>query len=336
MPFPQQRQYRRQNPRTFASGESAMRLTLTLLFGTVAAVLTQAPARADQRTRAAVVRIVARAGREIGTGTGFAVTPREIVTNAHVVETERGKRILEVSIVPTDGTKPLLGKVRAVDDNRDLAVIHVEGRRFETLPLYAGQASPGATATALGYPYNVDDVTMNSLRDLTKPTPPVQSQGTISAERDLDGVSAWLHTAAIAQGNSGGPLLDECGRVIGVNAYVTDSGGGNSPFAFAIASSELVSFLHKRGQSFQQIGNPCLTSAEQFEREQRARLARAQLDSAAERATARLQATHENHLTIAAFLILLAANSGVFGAALLVKKRGNSEPFFRRGYKTNI
>src|SRR3982751_467692 len=158
MPSHWERRYRRQYARNLRQRESAMRLTVTLLLGAVAGVLAQAPARADQRTRAAVVRIVARDGREIGTGTGFAVTPREIVTNAHVVETERGKRILEVSIVPTDGTKPLLGQVRAADDNRGLAGSHVEGRRFETLPLYAGQASPGATATALGYPYNVDDV----------------------------------------------------------------------------------------------------------------------------------------------------------------------------------
>src|SRR3546814_15314975 len=94
--------------------------------------------------------------------------------------------------------------------------------------------SDGAQVVALGYPGNVDLATAQSALDYITPLSPVRSQGVFSGARSLAGVRVLLHTAGIARGNSGGPLLDPCGRVIGVNSAITRGQDGDSSFAFEI------------------------------------------------------------------------------------------------------
>src|SRR5690606_29926332 len=117
-------------------------------------------------------------------------------------------------VVPSEGDKSFQGRLIAIDPDRDLALIEFSGVRLPPLTLYGGAVNEGDSLIALGYPGNVDLATARSAADFIKPQSPVRSQGNFSGLRRLQGTSVLLHTAAIARGNSGGPLMDRCGRVL--------------------------------------------------------------------------------------------------------------------------
>ena len=112
------------------------------------------------------------------------------------------------------------------------------------------------TATAIG---NVDIASAQSAADYIKPLAPVRSEGSLSATRSVNGVNVLLHTASISRGNSGGPVLDRCGRVLGVNSAITKGQDGDANFAFAISESELAAFLSQAKQPVGVVTNPCMS-----------------------------------------------------------------------------
>ncbi|UZK64711.1 S1C family serine protease [Sphingomonas sp. M1-B02] len=302
-----------------------------------------APARADDISAAGrgVVRIVTIAVVDdevvgFGHGSGFAVAPNRIVTNAHVVElADRYPDNVVIGVVPSEGDKSFRGRLVAIDKDRDLALIEFPGARLAPLTLFTGAPAEGETLIALGYPGNVDLATARSAADFITPQSPVRSQGGFAGGRLLQGTSVLLHTASIARGNSGGPLLDRCGRVLGVNSAITRGDEGDASFAFAIAGKEVADFLREAKQPIASVAVPC-TSVEEamaaernadekarLEAEQTARAAAAQ--SASEReealalARARNSATRENFMAGAAVMLVLGALA-LGGAGLLLSR----------------
>ncbi|MGK6354865.1 S1C family serine protease [Sphingomonas sp. DT-207] len=312
----------------------------------VALVLAWAgPARADDISAAGrgVVRIVTIAVVDddvvgFGHGSGFAVAPNRIVTNAHVVElADRYPDNVVIGIVPSEGDKSYQGRLIAIDQQRDLALIEFSGVRLPPLTLFSGAPSDGDALIALGYPGNVDLATARSAADFITPQSPVRSQGGFAGPRTLEGTNVLLHTASIARGNSGGPLLDRCGRVLGVNSAITRADEGDSTFAFAIAGAELAAFLTEARQPIATVGVPCMSVEEQLaaersaeekariEAEQRSRTAAAQADAqrrdAIAQARARNEAARENHMAIAALMLVLGGVALAGGGLLLSRNR---------------
>ncbi len=306
------------------------------------------PAHADDISASArgVVRIVTIAVVDdevvgFGHGSGFAVAPNRVVTNAHVVElASRYPDNVVIGVVPSEGDKSYQGKVIKIDQARDLALIEFTGVRLPPLTLFTGKISDGDALVALGYPGNVDVATARSAADFIKPQSPVRSQGGFAGLRQLSGVSVLLHTASIARGNSGGPLLDRCGRVLGVNSAITHNDEGDSTFAFAIADSELTAFLAEAKQPVSTIDIPCTSVEEQMAQErnadEKARLAadetsranaaraEAERDDAIAQARNRAETTRENYMAGAAVLLVLGALA-VGGAGLLLSRERKRE-----------
>lgn len=321
-----------------------VRLLTRWLTVLAAMLVLAAPARADDVSAAArgVVRVVVIATVDgemvdVEHGTGFAVAPGRIVTNAHVVELlERYPGEAVVGVVPSEGDKSFEGRVLRLDKSRDLALIEVSGVRLPPLTLYTGQLGESDPLIALGYPGNVDLATARSADDFVTPTAPVRSQGVMSGNRTLEGTAVLVHTASIARGNSGGPLLDRCGRVLGVNSALTRGEEGDASFAFAIADSELIAFLREASQPVSTIATPCLTLADadardraeaerqSVEERERARAAaeraRDDHEAALEKARADNAETRENMIAGAALLLALAVLA-IGGAGLLAGKR---------------
>lgn len=332
---------RRANDRVMMSRYIRLIAMLLLLLGL------SAPARADDIAVAGrgVVRVVtiASADGEIvgfGHGSGFAISANRIVTNAHVVElAARYPDNVVVGVVPSEGSKSYRGRLVAYDPRRDLALIEISGTRLAPLSLYQGPVNGGESVIALGYPGNVDLATAQSAADYIRPSSPVRTQGGFASRRPVGGVDMIQHTAAIARGNSGGPLLDQCGRVIAVNSAITRTDNGDSSFGFAIADTELAAFLRDAKQDFATAGSECTTIAEGLQRareealtrsneaSERARQAEAQAAEA--RAAAIDQArvdqarTREDMIGIAGVLLILGGVA--FGRAGLLhgqKRRG--------------
>lgn len=260
-------------------------------------------------------------------GTGFAVTPNRIVTNAHVVREALQDDTLRIAVVPPDGDSADYGRITAVSAAKDLALIEIVGDlRLPPLTVSGTAAGDGEEVSAVGYPMNVDRAQGLDLADLFRPQPAVKSRGFISGSRPSRDLDTILHTAPIARGNSGGPLLDGCGRVLGVNSFGTTSDdASDAEFSFAVSDRELMTFLKAAGVQPAVNAMPCRSMAqldaaerERLEAEQdaaRARLAdRAEADRAlrerAERqAELSVMADRENAMAIAALLLLAAAGS---------------------------
>lgn len=305
----------------------------------VLALLLSGPAQADPSDIDAAARGVVRvviAGRDDGAlvpishGSGFAVSANVIVTNAHVVGDVLDDPRLVIGIVPSDGGEVVYGRVISVSPRNDLALIRTTGpARLSPLTL-AGIAPAGAgSVTAIGYPMNVDQAQGLGAADVFRTQPPVTSQGFLSGRRPSREFDTLLHTAPIARGNSGGPLVDDCGRVIGVNSFGTDSAGAEAEFFFAVTMRELLPFL--RANSVTPLVNslPCRSLAE-LEDEELARAEQTQASAAQQAQAAEAAAAEQRNqlrreiefavidaritgMGVALLLLLIAAGGGAYG-----------------------
>ena len=292
-------------------------------------------------TSRSVVRVVTIAivDQEVvgfGHGSGFAVGPNRIVTNAHVVELARQyPDNVVIGVVPSEGSKSYQGRVIAIDSKRDLALIEIVGAKIPPATVYAGPLDDSVGLVSLGYPGNVDLASAQSAADYIKPLAPVRSEGSLSATRSVNGVNVLLHTASISRGNSGGPVLDRCGRILGVNSAITKGQEGDANFAFAISEAELGAFLNQAKQPFAAVTNPCMSlearlsadqaadraAAEAADSTRRDAAAKVQLarEQAAEQARIDAQRSTENIIAIAALLLVLGALA-VGGGGLLYQR----------------
>jgi S1-C subfamily serine protease len=310
-----------------------------LLF--ISLALHSAPAWAGDDISAAsrsVVRVVVVAvvdGRVVGFGhgSGFAISDTKIVTNAHVVElAAKYPDNVAIGAVPSEGKGAVPARILAVDEARDLALIEITKGGIPPTAIYSGAVESGTKVTALGYPGNVDAAAARGLLDKIEPRAPVRSDGNVSNPEEVNGTPVLTHTAAIARGNSGGPLVDECGRVVGVNTFITRADDGDAPFGFAVMASELIKFLGEHGVKPPSVGVACepLDEAAAREREEQAKAeeeARKKQDAEDKAAQIEreermfaIQAERENRMALAAVLLVLGALSAGASLVFLIQK----------------
>ncbi|MXP09057.1 S1 family peptidase [Pseudoblastomonas halimionae] len=288
------------------------------------------PARADTGDIDAAARGVVRIAliaetpqgelRFVGHGTGFAVTPTMIVTNAHVVRDAIRYSDVSVLVIPSEGDERLGARLIDIDPGNDLALIELTGgTRLPALTLFSDFDIDGEDVFAVGYPGVVDRVLSANAREVIRSQPPIRSRGSISGLRNVRGTDMILHSADIAGGNSGGPLLDDCGRVVGVNSASTLSDTGEGEFYFAISNRVLLPFLRKNDVALASTAGACRSLAdldreeaereqaerEEAEREQATRQAEAEQER--DRIEADVAEERENAMAFAAVLLLLAA-----------------------------
>ncbi|MFM7350498.1 MAG: serine protease [Erythrobacter sp.] len=301
---------------------------LALLFALLALPASADPGDVDAAARGVVRVVIIGSGNgqpsPVSHGTGFAISPTRIVTNAHVVAEAAQDDTLRIGIVPAEGEGGAFARVLAVSPRNDLALLEIAkgSLRLPPLALAGGSIANLGEVAAVGYPMNVDLAQGLEMNDIFRAQPPVKSRGFISGVRPSRQFDTILHTAPIARGNSGGPLLDACGRVIGVNSFSTDGASGDAEFYFAVSLRELVPFL--RGNGVEPVVNtlPCrsideLNAAERQRLEAEQGQARAKLAERTEslrevrekaRLTAQMEviAARENRMALA-FVALLAA-----------------------------
>lgn len=161
-----------------------------------------------------------------GEGSGFIYRPDGyIVTNDHVVGNSD-----TVTVTLKDG-RQFEGKVtKANDANSDIAIIKVNASDLPTLAFAnSAQAEPGQQVMAVGAPFGLENtVTVGHLSALGR-----SNQIGNRVYTDL------LQTdAAINMGNSGGPLVNIEGQVIGINTAIYSPTGGSNGIGFAIPSNQ--------------------------------------------------------------------------------------------------
>lgn len=152
-------------------------------------------------------------------GSGFLVSPDGIVlTNAHVVD---GAKVVTVKL---SNHREYKAKVLGADASSDIAVLKIDARDLPAVQLGdSNQLNVGDYVLAIGEPFGLEETA---------------TAGIVSAKgRTLpgDGYVPFIQTdAAVNPGNSGGPLFDANGNVVGINAQIYSNSGGFQGVSFAI------------------------------------------------------------------------------------------------------
>jgi serine protease Do len=176
--------------------------------------------------------------RTLSSGTGFVVAPGRVLTNAHVVESCGGVRVR-----PRAG-QDLPVNVLARDADADLALLAVEGDPGPPLAFRGAELRRGEGVVTYGFP----------LAGLlgSGPTLTTGEVSALSGLRDIQ--SQYQISAPVQAGNSGGPLFDLSGLVVGVvtsklNAQRIAQTTGDIPqnVNFAVKSNAAVEFLRRNG-----------------------------------------------------------------------------------------
>ena len=172
-----------------------------------------------------LARVVVKQGGDLGTGSGFVLNADgQIATNHHVVEGHDG---LAVHFSGSENLYP--ARILWSSAQLDLAVLEIEGSHWIPMPLARGTPKKGAPVYSLGFPGGADVLTEQGIALDATVTDGILSRTFTGAWHHRE-LTILQHSADINPGNSGGPLLDECGRVIGVNtlgsaAVVADADG---------------------------------------------------------------------------------------------------------------
>ena len=179
-----------------------------------------------RRSYQGVVEITSKQTNDEVQGSGFVYdTDGHIVTNYHVVEgtTDTKVAFADASTYPAT--------VVAHDTSTDLAVLKVDAPASKLNPLTIGDSAQlqiGDGVVAIGSPFSLPETVTNGIVSAL--------DRTISSDNAYAISGAIQTDAAINHGNSGGPLLNMRGQVIGVNSQIESEGGGSDGVGFAISS----------------------------------------------------------------------------------------------------
>lgn len=197
---------------------------LALLWA-VGMLLVALPLRAQQDLSAAIARVndsvfTIKAGESLGTG--FVVTPQgDALTCKHVLG---GVQEVEVELANGDKGK---AQVVAKDESRDLALLRLDRSGLPAVVFASAEdLKPGARVAAVGAPLGLG----NSV-----------TEGVVSAVgREIEGQKYLQISAALNKGNSGGPVVNADGKVVGVATAVVQEA---SNVGFALPSGAALDFL---------------------------------------------------------------------------------------------
>ncbi len=217
--------------------------------------------------------LVDRGGGRGGTGSGFVLSELPegngyyYITNHHVID---GGQYIQVGFKQGDRVFFYDAQVLHASRELDLAVLRIVpqengGHRPGILSLREGKALKGEQVAAIGYPGSSDQI--NAGGDMLPFLEPTLTQGAISkvAPGSFNETGRTLeivqHTASVNPGNSGGPLIDYCGSVLGINTVISVwSSDGVTPTNntfWASSANPIAGFLRDTGIPFTSHQQEC-------------------------------------------------------------------------------
>lgn len=165
---------------------------------------------------------------QMASGSGVLISPDGyIVTNNHVVQ---GADKVQVTF---DNRDRQIAKVIGTDPSTDLAVLKIEGSNFPYMTLgNSDSVQIGQWVLAVGYPLNLDctvtaGIVSGKSRSIDLPQ-----------QNRQQAIQAYIQTdAAVNPGNSGGPLVNTSGQLIGINSAIASPTGSYAGYSYAIPSN---------------------------------------------------------------------------------------------------
>lgn len=186
-----------------------------------------------------MVRINVTGRRGSCSGSGFVVDKRgTVVTNFHVIESAD-----QAEVVFQDGTTADVRGYLCVAPKKDLAILRVEcpADKLHPLPVASSLPRKGNQVLAFGSPLGVSRSVSDGIISAIRHGTEIKALG-----MDLDG--KWIQTTApISRGNSGGPLVNMAGEVVGVNTRTLAPAGGQN-ITFAVSAVDTKEVLDASGE----------------------------------------------------------------------------------------
>jgi serine protease Do len=190
----------------------------------------------------------ARITRQHAIGAGIIVdADGYILTNAHVVEGAQRIRVIlpssptdsPLELQPNHAGQILEATVLGIHKQSDLALLKIQATHLPTVPLRTGlRVRQGELVFAIGSPEGLQDsVTMGVV-------------SSVARQPDPENPMVYIQTdAPLNPGNSGGPLVDIDGNLVGINTLILSKGGGSEGLGFAIPAA-IVNFDYQNLRKF--------------------------------------------------------------------------------------
>ena len=194
-------------------------------------------------------------------GSGFFIGPDLVITNHHVIDGMTQIFVTGVSLGEVAQAEVLASKGPFETTGGDFALLRVAGVQNQAftvrLPVLSLRLN---NVYAAGFPGDVMDSDAQ-FQDLVSgdgtavPTVFITT-GIVNSEQDgVSGERIILHSAPLSSGNSGGPLLDTCGQVIGVNTFVRT--GSMRSVNIALTTQAMSAFLQQNGHAVTETTASC-------------------------------------------------------------------------------
>ena len=227
-----------------------------------AAIVAQDLSSAEFRARLArqTVRVIAGEA----SGSGFFISSNLVITNRHVLESAAQGQVFVTS--QSIGERPIRAKVIAATAGSDLAQPDFALLQLERAPQnvevveVAKNPAPLDEVVAAGFPGRTIMSDDNAVSPAT-----VFSRGVVSViQQRRDGAGLVIHTADIAPGSSGGPLVNKCGQIVGVNTFIIagDTPAFDGRALYALSSETLEKFLKSTNRPFVAASGPCAPASQ--------------------------------------------------------------------------
>jgi serine protease Do len=194
----------------------------------------------------ATVLVLSPIGQDLSSGTGFFIAPGKVLTNRHVVGEKPGQVLVVNKAL--GGIKRGTVVVVSQEESRDYALISVELDNPNQIPYLSvkGGVRRMDRVSAWGFPGMVtaDDPKFKALMagDIQAVPEVVYTEGVVSVVLEY-AAPVVVHTALISHGNSGGPLVDEQGVVVGINTYINLDSKSYRQSCMSLAGTDVIAFL---------------------------------------------------------------------------------------------
>jgi S1-C subfamily serine protease len=215
-----------------------------------------------RRLESSIVFILAVGNNQTGLGSGFFISKDTVMTNSHVVEGAREVFVTSKHLGLVRKARVIAQTSRPRPGKRDYAILKLAKPVNSVAPLaLSNQLQKLDRVVAVGYPAALSALDSQQRAfikgDPTASPEAIFTHGLVNVIFRDNRPNVIAHSADISQGNSGGPLVDECKRVVGINTFISQEPKSGRRSKFSLVASDMMAFLKENNVPFSAADGRC-------------------------------------------------------------------------------